>query len=368
MVGWMASRLALVTGPKIASTLSRWISSRVRSTAVFGSVLSSATSTSNLRPRTPPPSLASSMASRVPSTPCCPRFSSPPDSGWSTPTLIGSAARAMSGAPRLSAAAPAALCNSRRRPMASARNVVLDGRAVLERSDDLLAVGHGPEVSRDVVQRRLLLARPRGGDAILGHDHLVPEEERVVHRRAHADVRHHPEDHDGVDAKVAQRQMQVGVEEGRVAPLDDVDILGPGVQIVDHLRTPRSLHAVGCPLQPFAILAHVASVGIHDEQDGTAAPASRVDDPPLGRDEPLVAGQDHGATWLAELVQHVDDDNRARPRLDAHRLLDLSRREDVHCHGNPPAARQPGLFIIHYSLFIIHYSLFIIHYSWLGER
>ncbi len=123
------------------------------------------------------------------------------------------------------------------------------------------------------------------------------------------------------------------------ASCDDVDVLGPGVQIVDHPRTPRSLHAVGCPLQPFAILAHVASVGIHDEQDGTAAPASRVDDPPLGRDEPLVAGQDHGATWLAELVQHVDDDNRARPCLDAHRLLDLSRREDVHCHGNPPAAR-----------------------------
>jgi hypothetical protein len=42
MVGLIASRSALVTGPMIASTRSRWINSNARSTAVFGSVFVSA--------------------------------------------------------------------------------------------------------------------------------------------------------------------------------------------------------------------------------------------------------------------------------------------------------------------------------------
>src|SRR5437762_2079271 len=205
----MASRLALVTGPKIATTLSRWTSSRVRSTAVLGSVLSSAMTSSNRRPRTPPASFASSIASRVPCTPCWPRFSRPPESGCSTPTL---------------------------------------------------------------------LARPGRGHAVLGDDHLVAEEEGVVHRRAHTDVGDHAEDHQGVHLEVAQREIQIGVEEGRVAPFDDVDVVGSRVQIRDDLGAPAPFEAVRGALEEFAVLAHVRAVSVGDEQDGAAGLPAGVDE------------------------------------------------------------------------------------------
>src|SRR5436309_632013 len=195
MVGRMASRLALVTGPKIATTLSRWTSSRVRSTAVLGSVLSSAMTSSNRRPRTPPASLASSIASRVPCTPCWPRFSRPPESGCSTPTLIASAARAREGTTSPSAAVEAAPCNRRRRDVEHGLSVaralriggplsgcdaILERRAEQQRRRDVLTVCNDAEVRADVVERRLLLARPGRGHAVLGDDHLVAEEEGVV--------------------------------------------------------------------------------------------------------------------------------------------------------------------------------------------
>src|SRR5437879_4111553 len=144
MVGRMASRLALVTGPKIATTLSRWTSSRVRSTAVLGSVLSSAMTSSNRRPRTPPASLASSIASRVPCTPCWPRFSRPPESGCSTPTLIASAARAREGTTSPSAAVEAAPCNRRRRDVEHGLSVA---RAPF---DDVDVVGSRVQIRDDL--------------------------------------------------------------------------------------------------------------------------------------------------------------------------------------------------------------------------
>src|SRR2546428_451252 len=192
MVGRMASRLALVTGPKIATTLSRWTSSRVRSTAVLGSVLSSAMTSSNRRPRTPPASLASSIASRVPCTPCWPRFSRPPESGCSTPTLIASAARAREGTRSPSAAVEAAPCNRRRRDVEHGLSVaqalridgplsgcdaILERRAEQQRRRDVLTVCNDAEVRADVVERRLLLARPGRGHAVLGDDQLVAEEQ-----------------------------------------------------------------------------------------------------------------------------------------------------------------------------------------------
>src|SRR2546430_2244419 len=348
MVGRIASRLALVTGPKIATTRSRWISSRVRSTAVLGSVWSSAMTSSNRRPRTPPASLASSIASRVPCTPCCPRFSRPPESGCSTPTLIGSAARAREGTASASAVVEAAPCNRRRRDAENDRSVarvlviagppsgcdaVLERRAPQQRRGDLAAVGDDAEVRADVVQRRLLLARPGGGHAVLRHDHLVAEEKGVVHRGAHADVGDDAEDHQRVHLDIAQREVQVRVEEGGVATLEDVDVVGSRVQVLDDLGAPAPLETVRRALEKFAVLAYVPAVRVDHEQDGAARVSSGVDDLPLGRDRTLVAGQHHGAARLTELVEHVDHDDAGGLGVDADLTLEPLRGEDIDGHG-----------------------------------
>src|SRR5256885_1490851 len=354
MVGRMASRLALVTGPKIATTLSRWTSSRVRSTAVLGSVLSSAMTSSNRRPRTPPASLASSIASRVPCTPCWPRFSRPPESGCSTPTLIASAARAREGTTRPSAAVEAAPGNGRRRDVEPGLSVaralrksgplsgcdaILEGRAEQQRRRDVLAVCNDAEVRADVVERRLLLARPGRGHAVLGDDHLVAEEEGVVHRRAHTDVGDHAEDHQGVHLEVAQREIQTGVEEGRVAPFDDVDVVGSRVQIRDDLGAPAPFEAVRGALEEFAVLAHVRAVSVGDEQDGAAGLPAGVDDVLLRRNQALVPGQHHGPAGLAELVQRVVPVDAGGPLCDLYLTFQLLLRGVDGCHGGPLKAR-----------------------------
>src|SRR5438132_7015114 len=215
------------------SVVGRWARWWGRSTGVMVATLSPALASADRRPRTRPASLASSIASRVPCTPCWPRFSRPPESGCSTPTLIASAARAGEGTTSPSAAVEAAPCNRRRRDVEHGLSVaralringplsgcdaILERRAEQQRRRDVLAVCNDAEVRADVVERRLLLARPGRGHAVLGDDHLVAAEEGVVQRRANTAVGDHAEDHQGVHLEVAQREIQIGVEEGRVAP------------------------------------------------------------------------------------------------------------------------------------------------------
>jgi len=87
--GIMASRLLEVMGPMSASTWSLWISCVVRSTAVFGSVLSSWYSTSTLLPRMPPAALISATARSMPILAWLPNSSSPPENGNTAPMRMG---------------------------------------------------------------------------------------------------------------------------------------------------------------------------------------------------------------------------------------------------------------------------------------
>jgi len=119
-------------------------------------------------------------------------------------------------------------------------------------------------------------------------------------RRPHADVGDHAKDHDGVHLEVAQSEVEVGVEEGRVAPLDDIEVVGPGIQILDDLHAPGPFHAVLRALQPLPVLADVSPVRINHEQDRAAGLSCGADHGPLRRDQCLVPGQDHRATRLAD--------------------------------------------------------------------
>ena len=115
-----------------------------------------------------------------------------------------------------------------------------------------------------------------------------------------------------------------------------------GVQVVDDLTAPLALDAMGRALGELALAPHVPAVGIHDEYDRRTGRARGFDEPCLRSDERLVAGQDHGPALFAELVEHVDDENRCPPGVDNEGLVAvLLRGKDVKGHGPRSLARRP---------------------------
>src|SRR6266404_5257583 len=231
---------------------------------------------------------------------------------------------------------------SRPRPHSDARrDAVLVRRAVEERGGDLRAIDDDAEVGGDVVERGFLFAGPGRRHTVLRNDHLVAEKEGVVDRRAYADVGDHPDDHQRVHLEVAQREVQIRAEEGRVPALDDIDVLGPRIQILDHAGAPALFEAMRRAFEELAVLPNIPAVRVDDEEDCGARPSSRVYDPLLRRHEAFGAGQHHRPARLAELVEHVDDNDAGAPWVDEDLTLQLFGGKDVDGHGCPPQKPDP---------------------------
>src|SRR6516164_6082895 len=110
--------------------------------------------------------------------------------------------------------------------MVSGGDLVFDRGAFAQSCHDTARIRDDTEVRRYIVERGFLFARPSGSDRIFGHDHLIAVEERVMHRRADADIRDDAHHNDGGNLKVPQREVKISVEESRIASLDYKNVFG----------------------------------------------------------------------------------------------------------------------------------------------
>ena len=108
-----------------------------------------------------------------------------------------------------------------------------------------------------------------------------------------------------------------------IAALGNEDVVGARLEIIDHPRTPRALDTMRRPLPKLAVSAHVRPVTVGDEDDRSVCLPSCADYRPLRRDQPLIAGKNHGTPLLAEVIEHVDDKHRRAPCVELDRGFDL---------------------------------------------
>src|SRR5438477_12431962 len=104
-----------------------------------------------------------------------------------------------------------------------------------------------------VVQRRLLLAVSCCSAGIPCDPDLVAEKERVMDRRADADVQRDAGDDGSGDVVLAEPEVEVGLEEGRVATLaqDPLPLDDPEIRM--QFRAPGSAQRMDDPLTEKAV-------------------------------------------------------------------------------------------------------------------
>jgi hypothetical protein len=144
-----------------------------------------------------------------------------------------------------------------------------------------------------------------------------------MHCRANTDIRDDAHHNDGVNLKVPQREVKIGVEESRIAPLDYKNVFGARVEIIDNACAPRAFDAMRRSLQKFSVALHVRPMVVYEEYNRSPGFSRRADDCALRRDQALIARENHSAAGFAKVIQHIDDQNRRSSRIEPDNGLDL---------------------------------------------
>src|SRR5579862_2326549 len=206
-----------------------------------------------------------------------------------------------------------------------------EGRLVAPRRHDLVDGADDAEAMRHVLQGAFAeLLAPRGG-AVARDDDVVAVLERIPERAFDAYVRRHAGDDAGPDFLRAKDDVEVGALETGIAMLVNRHLAARRAQLRDELRAlalfDRHRFARkrrSAPLrEPRATVAQVVDQRPEaDVNDEDAARSRHLEQPHEVRDDGLRAGEvatcarGHHAVH-AEVLLHVDDEQRRMPRSDA---------------------------------------------------